>query len=675
MQAHGRRVLLCNCRRTMTIDGERIAAALGSTRPVVCSELCRAQIDNFRDACRSGEPLLVACTQEAPLFHEVAADEGVGEKGPADVRYVNIRERAGWSDQGGRAAAKMAALIAEAALDLAPTPAVTLRSDGVVLVYGVGETAMAAARRLRQRVNVTCVLRRAEDVMPPDVADLAVYRGTIRAAKGYLGAFELTIDDFAPSLPWSRQAFVFDAGRDGARITCDVILDLSGSPPLFPRVARREGYLYVEPSDRLGMERALFDVLDLVGEFEKPRYVRFDAAICAHARNGKVGCRNCLDVCPSGAIVPDGDHVAIDPFICVGHGACASVCPTGAATFDLPSGYGVFERLRTLLRTYDVAGGTSPVLLVHDVEHGEPLISAMARQGNGLPAHVLPFAIAEVTAVGLDLLLTALAYGAARVHLLVPPRQRDALAPLAAHAAIIDAISDGLGLGMSRVIVDDSHDIERLGALLSSPPPRPVAAAKYAVMGDKRSTLRLALNHLHAMAPQQPDIIPLPAGAPFGTLVLNQQACTLCLACVGVCPTAALGDHPDRPHLSFIEGNCVQCGLCRVTCPEHAIALQPQLRFGAAAMEKRVLKEEEPFRCERCGKAFGARTTIERMIERLAEHAMFASPERLALLKLCDDCRVIAQFEEAAPMASRPRPPPRTTEDYLRDRDAKTDEA
>lgn len=661
MQANSRRVVVCNCRQTMTLDGGSMAATLATAEPFVHTELCRAQLENFRAACRTGEPLLIGCTQEAPLFAEIA-----GEAGAGDLAFVNIRERAGWSDEGRRATAKMAALIAEAALDLQPTPAVTLKSDGVALVYGAGETALAAARRLAQRLNVTCLLTRADDALPPRVMDFPVFRGTVRQAKGHLGAFEVAIDGFAAAMPSSRAALAFDPGRDGAVSNCDVILDLSGGASLFAASARRDGYLRVEPSDKVALERALFEIADLVGEFEKPRYARLDPAICAHSRNGIVGCRNCLDVCPTGAIVPDGDHVAIDPYICIGHGACASVCPTGAVAFDLPAGDGVFARLRMLVLTYLSAGGAAPVLLIHDPEFGDETISAIARTGRGLPAHVLPFAIAEITAVGLDLLLTALAYGVAQVLVIASPQHRDALAPLRRHAGMIDAVFSGLGFEPGRMIIDDGLDPAGLETALYAAPPQPVAPAKYAVIGDKRTTLRLALTHLHAAAPRPAEMIPLPDGAPFGLVALDANACTLCLACVGACPTGALGDNPERPQLSFLEVNCVQCGLCRATCPERAISLVPRLNFAAASTRKIVLKEEEPFACARCGKPFGVRTTIERMIERLAGHSMFAAPGRLDLLKLCEDCRVAAQFEAEAPMASKPRQPPRTADDYRR---------
>ena len=126
--------------------------------------------------------------------------------------------------------------------------------------------------------------------------------------------------------------------------------------------------------------------------------------------------------------------------------------------------------------------------------------------------------------------------------------------------------------------------------------------------------MRLALRELHRAAPTPVDVVALPAGAPFGAVEIDVAGCTLCLACVSACPTGALGDDPERPLLRFSEDACVQCGLCKATCPEKVITLKPQLDFRAATASRRVLKEEEPFHCIRCGKPFGVKSTIERVI-------------------------------------------------------------
>jgi NAD-dependent dihydropyrimidine dehydrogenase PreA subunit len=148
------------------------------------------------------------------------------------------------------------------------------------------------------------------------------------------------------------------------------------------------------------------------------------------------------------------------------------------------------------------------------------------------------------------------------------------------------------------------------------------------------------------------------------------DGCTLCLSCVSVCPTGALRDDPERPVLRFVEDACVQCGLCQATCPEKVITLKPQIDFRAVRAPVRVLKEEQPFCCVRCGKPFGVKTTIDRVLAKLeGRHWMYAgSPKRLDIIKMCGDCRVALSVEEGFEPYGAPNRVTRTTEDYLRER-------
>jgi hypothetical protein len=104
------------------------------------------------------------------------------------------------------------------------------------------------------------------------------------------------------------------------------------------------------------------------------------------------------------------------------------------------------------------------------------------------------------------------------------------------------------------------------------------------------------------------------------------------------------------------------------------IAIQPQLDFRAATALPLVLKQEEPYACVRCGKPFGVKSSVERVIAKLeGKHWMFKdSKKRLDVIRMCEDCRVSAMAEESFdPFGAPPRPKPRTTEDFLREREKK----
>ena len=360
------------------------------------------------------------------------------------------------------------------------------------------------------------------------------------------------------------------------------------------------------------------------------------------------------------------------PTFVPGCGQCAAICPTGAAAYSLPPADALMRKLRTLLTVYREAGGLHPIVLFHDDEHGGALIDALARHGDGLPANVLPLVVNEVTQVGLETIAAAFAYGASAVRLLLRAKPRHDIAGLTKTMALVEPILAALGFGAAAIIETDDPDT--LGAALQAieehpPLPRP---ASFLPTGPKREVLRHALRELHGVAPTPADVVALSEGAPFGAVEIDVAGCTLCLACVAACPTGALGDDPERPMLRFTEDACVQCGLCKATCPEKVMTLKPQLDFRAATARTIVLKEEAPFHCIRCGKPFGVKSTIERVIGKLAGQHWMYSPgsKRLDTLKMCEDCRVAAVTEDSFdPHDAPPRPVVRTSDDYLRERE------
>jgi ferredoxin len=661
-------ILICSCEDTMRLDAAAIRRGCRNSEISEFRQLCRAQLDHFRNAAKAEGSLVVGCTQEAPLFGE----EAEGRSGKMD--FVNLRETGGWSVEGIKAGPKMAALLAAASEPAPAYPFVALKSDGVILIYGRDEVAVEAGQLLADHLDVTVMITKPAQVAPPAKTSFPIVKGTIRNANGHLGSFELAIDDYALPRPSSRGALVFEAPRNGLTSRCDLVLDLSGGTPLFPAHDLRDGYLRADSRDPTAMLRSVLKARDLVGNFDKPKHVNFTADICVHSRSKLTGCHRCLDLCPTSAITPDGDHVKINAEVCAGCGQCAAACPTGAATYALPPADTLLHKLRAMLLTYREAGGANAIVLFHDNQHGSPLIDALARHGDGLPAVVLPFAVNEVTQVGLEAVAASFAYGAAGVRFLLRAKPLHDVAGLSQSVAMADAIVAGLGFSGQRVSTIETDDPDALGEVLRTIEPAPAVeqAATFKTVGKRSDLLRFALHELHRVAPAPTDVIALPEGAPLGAVNVNVEGCTLCLSCVSICPTGALRDDPERPVLKFVEDACVQCGLCQSTCPEKVITLKPQIDFRAARAPALIIKEEEPALCIRCNKPFGVKSTIEKIAAKLeGRHWMYpAGDRRLDAVRMCADCRVITMSEQQFdPLKEIPvRAPPRTTDDYLRER-------
>ncbi|MCB9946710.1 MAG: 4Fe-4S ferredoxin [Rhodospirillaceae bacterium] len=655
---------ICDCEGTMKIDCGRLSRALDADLPPLHHQLCRGDLASFERMIGQADGVLVACTQEAPLFREVADDARFAGR----LAFVNIRERAGWGEAGASALPKIAALLADAAAEIRPAEVRSIESDGLCLVYGSGPAAVEVAQALSARLSVILLLDQADDdVILPPTLDFAVYCGRITGITGALGQFDVTVAGHAAMLPSSRRSPAFGRPHDGVQTRCSIILDLSGGPGLFRPAAAPDGYFRADPGSPLAVMRAVFDASDMAGSFEKPIYVDYDPAICAHSRARQVGCRNCLDACPIGAIAPAGDGIAVDSAVCGGCGGCAAHCPTGALSYRLPDRAGLVHRIQTLARTFRSAGGSRPVLLLHSEGHGFDIINVIARRGRGLPAHVIPLGLHAVTSIGHDALASAFAVGFERVVILADPRSPDAAAALDAEIALTTTILAGFGFAApGRIVTLAAEDPDTVDhALHALEPLGPCAEAAILPVGGKREVARIALKALADAAPRPPGIVPLPPGAPYGRIRIETGGCTLCLACVSSCPADALSDDPDRPTVRLTEAACVQCGLCARICPERVITLEPRLTLGPEAMQPVVLHQEEPFACIECGKPFAAKSTIDRITRQLAGHWMFQSQDRIAMLQMCDDCRVRVRLaKDAHPMAAGDRPRPRTTDDY-----------
>lgn len=670
----------------MPLDEKSLGRALDENL-TLHSTLCRREAGAFQQAVKTGADVVVACTQERRLFGELG-EQTEGAISP--IRFVNIRETGGWSKDAKSATPKLAALLAAAKLpEPEPVPTVTYKSAGRLLLIGPLEEAERFAAVVGDALDITIFSRGGSGVQE---RRYPVMSGRIDGLTGWLGAFTLTWSQDNPIdldlctrcnacvAACPEQAIGLDYQVDlqacNSHRSCvkacdvagaidftrepvahtdsfDLVLDLRRQPA-FVQHAPPQGYFHLPPEQGNG-PRALDVVIklrELVGEFEKPKFFVYKQKLCAHSRNEKVGCNACVDICSAEAIASDKarQQIKVNPNLCVGCGACTTVCPTGALAYAYPRASEQGTRIRTLLGTYERAGGKAPVLLLHSQERGQALVEELGRAarvgaGEGVPANVIPSPVWHVASTGIDLWLTAVAQGASHVALLATDEEAPQyLDGLQAQMLVAQAILEGLGyqgqhfsLLQARSATDLDRELQLLARRRGAVPAQ---RARYAVSGEKRTTLELAIDHLAEHAPKRPDAIVLPTGAPFGTITVDADKCTLCMSCVGACPASALQDNQSSPQLRMVEKNCVQCGLCVKTCPERAIALQPRLLLTPERKQPRVLHEAKPYGCVRCGKAFGTQKGVENMLAKLAGHAMFQG-QGLERLKMCGDCRVI----------------------------------
>jgi ferredoxin len=685
--------LVCNCNGTMPLDPK----ALGLP---VHRSLCRQEVGSFLKALDGSEALVVACTQEGALFAELAAQ--AEKQLVAPLRFVNIREVAGWTQESKLSIPKITALLALAEMPQAePVPIVNYESQGRLLIVGAGSQAILWAEKLCDSLDVSVLCTEPGDL--PLVRNYPIYSGSITKLDGFLGKFSVDWDLQNPIDPEmctrcgacievcpenaidlsfqidlnkckshrdcvsacaSIGAISFDRVDRQRNAEFDLILDLRADPKM--RMSQTPQGYFAPGKDPLEQALLVNQLLDKVGEFEKPKYFSYNEKVCAHGRNGKVGCSACMDVCSTGAISSlfkgGQGSVEVNPNLCMGCGACATVCPSGAMRYNYPSVVHQGKELKALVTVYSAEAkklnqALAPSLLLHTLKAGTQLIDGLGRsahvlpkQFEGLPSFVIPYGIEHIASTGLDLWLGALSYGFSEITLLLSseedPAYREALKT---QADLANAILQAYGFD-ARIHLIEAHSVGDLqtvskamsilrqrGSLAALCPP-----ASFGLSLQKRETVEAVLEYLqkHAKTPLPEAGVVLPKSSLLGGLTINKDACTLCMSCVSSCPEGALLDNPDEPILSFIEKQCVQCGICAQTCPEHALVLNPRLLTVEQRKRKVVLNETQAFHCISCGKPFGTLKMVDLMLSKLGAHGAF-SGSAMDRLKMCGDCRVV----------------------------------
>jgi ferredoxin len=334
---------------------------------------------------------------------------------------------------------------------------------------------------------------------------------------------------------------------------------------------------------------------------------------------------------------------------CLGCGLCASLCPISVPQLHTYPNRALYEQLEQLL----AADMDRKVVLLTSLDNAEKLATVGRREIQYPP--VLPLFVPCLDVIAETHLLTAFERGADGVILWrAPDSHLERLEPAISFTRKVLA---AFGLG-DRVLVLDNASLEpdefgkRLTDFVNRLKPSPLRKKKPEPIdfaAPKRTILQQVLCTLSQKTSVRPALREEGAAYPFAEVGIDASTCTLCNACVTLCPTKALRKSENAIHFRYAD--CIACGLCEHACPEESISLQRILDL-AQLMDggEKKLVEVERITCAGCGAPFMPRAAFERIrtaLEQAGDEGEFNLDERLKMLTYCTKCRPVKAVELA----------------------------
>lgn len=649
-------VFLCNCDNSLPLDAAEIQRLAGLPSPP------RVHAKLWEDDLRvlAGDPdapadfYLVGCGGGPDGFEDAVAAAGLD---PGQVVRFDLKNLAYGKGRDPAEAHRVAARLIRAATasaeeDKGPPP-LTLKGGVSVVVATDHPAGIALAGRLAGRVRATLVVD--ENHIPPeDVPGEDRPKGNVPGRvveiRGHLGNFQLTVEG--------------DGGSDRKTVTADQVIAVyaHGAPP---RSGLHTGLHLLTPEEAGETKSVAARVLDLVGEFVRPDYLLYDPEPCAAGRAEFHGCGVCIEACPHDALWREGFRIGMDPLTCEGCGACVSACPTSAMKFLAPSEAQIDGQVKALLEPLagETRGSLRPAVVFHCGEKGADVLRAAGEESGSYGENILPVEVPCLRFVSEALMLRAFRLGAAGVALLGCAECPHGKRPLLmAKLDLVRSVLDAFGFGSERLALIPASDglleaavlsIAAFGASLG-PPPLPDAPASRPDLTN-REMLKDALEVFMDAAGREPGKVVQGTPLPFGEVRVNAEGCTLCGACVFVCPTHALGMHEaskplvNEKTLQFHHLDCVACGMCVPACPEKVVALARDLTVDADALSHRPKARDEMVLCAKCGREFINKKALDTIMGRVLSLPQLGDTfagERRDILKMCPDCRAAVAMQE-----------------------------
>ena len=669
-------VFLCTCNSTMDIDFKNVKKSIKKEVEVVetVDQLCQRDLDYIIDDVRRLELdgiLIVACTEKNRIFERVMSGFG------CDTFFLNLREHCGWV-HGRKEATEKAKSMITAAISYAELSESLPRPETIdldvgydVLVIGnEDEGAVEVAKLLSKLANVHLLTKNIREWCD----ELEIHIGSPRGIQGEIGDFDVEIERdidiekciscglCADACPKNviRYDAVYTIGE--ACDECGDCIDVcpTGAIEFHNREVLHVGQILVidkewqgptyfgiyKADDYADALRKAHDIVTNLGEIGVEKYLELDLKRCASGRSELIGCEYCLP-CPYEAIQREGVKMTFSDVRCRGCGLCASLCPVSVPQQrDYPNEL-LYSQIESLL-----SGDSRPkVLLFADQENAEKL-NAVGRKKIRYPA-VLPLFVPCADMVSEAHILSAFERGADGVILW--GRENSHREQIESAVSFAQKTLSAFGLGERVLLMDNAHQFDaadfanKISEFTEKLKPSPIRKKKPEEIdftGSKRNILIALMQVLRTKTGVQPTLKEENTPFPFAEIAINSK-CTLCNACVTLCPTNVLSKDDNK--INFVYSGCIACGICKQACPEEAIDLKRVLDFSQLVEEgSKKLVEAELVACAGCGKLFMPKSAFERMEQILKEgkgEGEFNIEERLELLRYCEKCRPVKSVE------------------------------
>jgi ferredoxin len=373
--------------------------------------------------------------------------------------------------------------------------------------------------------------------------------------------------------------------------------------------------------------------LSQIGNHQVEETVAYHRERCQYSGRLDLGCHQCFDACPHGALSRNDSGIAVDHLTCRNCGSCIAACPTGALQE---------QEFTDKIFTAYFEGLSFPEHAVIVLGSEQDLRELWWHHAGWTGDNVFFLEYPQVNALTAMHYLFLFALGFAQAAVLNHAGAAAEISPAKKELELTNKILEQLFAIPDFAIPATDKNIHNIIISKNRKNPLPELYDNFSYHNRRQKTASI-LQFLIAAGAEVEAALPTEACATCGQVLCDDDKCTACVACLNECHTGAL--HADQEHytLKHIAALCVQCGICVAVCPEQALTLHPGLVLTPRFFQSAVLSRAKPMICKRCGTQFGTRKSYQHVMNLLREAGRFAEQEEV--LAYCETCRAVKMFE------------------------------